>query len=76
MSASGVSQTYVAANANDGNQSTYWESTNSAFPQWLQVDLGSSVSVSKVILKTAGLRLGRPHRDAGCAGQHDRKQLH
>jgi CARDB/F5/8 type C domain/Right handed beta helix region len=51
MSASGVSQTYVAANAVDGNQSTYWESTNNAFPQWLQVDLGSSVSVNKVVLK-------------------------
>ena len=51
MSASGVSQTYVASNANDGNQATYWESTNNAFPQWLQVDLGSSVSVNKVVLK-------------------------
>jgi hypothetical protein len=51
MSASGVSQTYVASNANDGNQGTYWESTNNAFPQWLQVDLGSSVSVNKVVLK-------------------------
>ncbi|MEY9967954.1 hypothetical protein ABIA33_006034 [Streptacidiphilus sp. MAP12-16] len=51
MSASGVSQTYAASNANDGDQSTYWESTNSAFPQWLQVDLGASVSVNKVVLK-------------------------
>ncbi len=51
MTASGVSQTYVAANANDGNQSTYWESTNNAFPQWLQVDLGASVSVNSVVLK-------------------------
>jgi len=51
MSSSGVSQTYVASNANDGNQASYWESTNNAFPQWLQVDLGSSVSVNKVVLK-------------------------
>ncbi|GIH17499.1 discoidin domain-containing protein [Rugosimonospora africana] len=51
MSASGVSQNYVAANANDGNASSYWESTNNAFPQWLQVDLGSSVSVNRVVLK-------------------------
>jgi hypothetical protein len=35
MSSSGVSQTYVASNANDGNQASYWESTNNAFPQWL-----------------------------------------
>jgi CARDB/F5/8 type C domain len=51
MSASGVSQNFVASNANDGNQATYWESTNNAFPQWLQVDLGSSVSINKVVLK-------------------------
>ena len=51
MTASGVSQNYVASNANDGNQSTYWESANNAFPQWIQVDLGSSVSVNKVVLK-------------------------
>ena len=51
MTASGVSQAYVPGNANDGNQSTYWESTNNAFPQWLQVDLGASVSVTKVVLK-------------------------
>lgn len=54
MSASGVSQTYVASNANDGNQGSYWESTNNAFPQWLQVDLGSSVSINKVVLKLPG----------------------
>jgi CARDB/F5/8 type C domain len=51
MSASGVSQNYVASNANDGNQATYWESTNNAFPQWLQVDLGASVSINKVVVK-------------------------
>ncbi len=52
MSSSGVSQTYAASNANDGNQSTYWESTNNAFPQWLQVDLGASVAINKVVLQT------------------------
>ena len=51
MTESSHSQTYVASNANDGNQATYWESTNGAFPQWLQVDLGSSVSVNKLVLK-------------------------
>jgi hypothetical protein len=51
MSASSVSQTYTANNANDGNQSTYWESANNAFPQWIQVDLGASLSVSRVVLK-------------------------
>jgi hypothetical protein len=51
LTASGTSQSFVAANANDSNAATYWESTNSAFPQWLQVDLGASVSVNKVVLK-------------------------
>ena len=41
---------YVPGNANDGNAATYWES-NGAFPQWLQVDLGSSVQVNRVVLK-------------------------
>jgi hypothetical protein len=51
MSASGSVQNYVPGNANDGNQGTYWESTNNAFPQWLQVDLGASVSSTQVVLK-------------------------
>jgi hypothetical protein len=50
-SSSGVSQNYASGNAVDGNQSTYWESTNNAFPQWLQVDLGSSVSINRVVLQ-------------------------
>ncbi|MDX6353388.1 MAG: hypothetical protein QOF98_291, partial [Streptomyces sp.] len=51
LTASSTTQTYTAANANDGNQSTYWESANNAFPQWLRVDLGSAVPVNEVILK-------------------------
>jgi F5/8 type C domain/CARDB len=51
MTESSHNQSYAAANANDGNQDTYWESANNAFPQWLQVDLGSSVSVNKIVLK-------------------------
>jgi hypothetical protein len=51
LTASSSTSPYVAANAADGNQSTYWESTNSAFPQWIQVDLGSSIAVNKVVLK-------------------------
>ncbi|HEY3559825.1 MAG TPA: discoidin domain-containing protein, partial [Kribbella sp.] len=54
--ASSVTQNYVASNVTDGNQSTYWESANNAFPQWVQVDLGSSVATNQVVLKlpTAG----------------------
>ncbi|HTR91103.1 MAG TPA: discoidin domain-containing protein [Trebonia sp.] len=49
-SASGYTQTYVPANAVDGNTSTYWESTDNAFPQWFQVDLGASKSFSRLVL--------------------------
>jgi hypothetical protein len=51
MSASGFAQNYVAGNANDGNQGTYWESANNAFPQWLQVDLGSAQSAGRIVLQ-------------------------
>jgi hypothetical protein len=59
MTASSVSQVYVPGNANDGNQATYWESANNAFPQWIQVDLGSSVAVNRLVLK---LPVGWPAR--------------
>ncbi|MFI5926615.1 discoidin domain-containing protein [Micromonospora sp. NPDC051543] len=51
MSASSYNQNYVASNANDGNASTYWESANNAFPQWIQADLGATVGVDRVVLK-------------------------
>ena len=35
----------------DGNQNTYWESADNAFPQWVQVDLGSAQSASRVVLE-------------------------
>ncbi|WP_206305439.1 discoidin domain-containing protein [Actinacidiphila soli] len=42
---------YPSSNVTDGNQASYWESANNAFPQWVQVDLGSSQSVSRVVLQ-------------------------
>ncbi|MFC3572630.1 discoidin domain-containing protein [Streptomyces yaanensis] len=51
FSESGHADIYGAANAGDGNRNAYWESTNNAFPQWLQVDLGSSVKVNQVTLR-------------------------
>jgi len=48
--ASGSTQSYVPGNAVDGNTSTYWESTDNAFPQWFQVDLGSQVSVGRIVM--------------------------
>ena len=49
--ASSVTQNYVASNVTDGNQGSYWESANNAFPQWVQVDLGSAQSASRVVLQ-------------------------
>ncbi|WP_157562472.1 discoidin domain-containing protein [Micromonospora chokoriensis] len=51
MTASSYTQNYVASNANDGNANTYWESANNAFPQWIQADLGATVSADRVVLK-------------------------
>jgi parallel beta-helix repeat protein len=42
---------YPSSNVTDSNQNTYWESANNAFPQWVQVDLGSAQSASKVVLQ-------------------------
>ncbi|MEW1568666.1 discoidin domain-containing protein [Streptomyces sp. NPDC093509] len=50
VTASSYTQSYVPGNAVDGNANTYWESANSAFPQWLQVDLGSAIGVRRVVL--------------------------
>ncbi len=50
VTASGYTQGYVPSNAVDGNTSTYWESTDNAFPQWFQVDLGSATSVSRIVM--------------------------
>jgi parallel beta-helix repeat protein len=50
MTASGSAQSYVPSNTNDGNTSTYWESTNNAFPEWLEADLGSAQTVGSITL--------------------------
>ena len=51
MAASSAVAPHVPGNANDGNQASYWESANNAFPQWIQVDLAASVSVNRVVLR-------------------------
>ena len=47
----GHADVYTAANAVDGNQGTYWESTNNAFPQSVTVDLGATRTVGRLVLK-------------------------
>ncbi|MFD4558030.1 carbohydrate-binding protein [Streptomyces sp. NPDC058469] len=42
---------YPSSNVTDGNQGSYWESANNRFPQWVQVDLGSDRSASRVVLQ-------------------------
>ncbi|MEO6085126.1 MAG: CARDB domain-containing protein, partial [Umezawaea sp.] len=51
LSASSALAGYPTANGNDGDQNSYWESTNNAFPQWIQVDLGAAANVDQVVLK-------------------------
>jgi hypothetical protein len=51
VSASSALPGYPVANAVDGNQATYWESANNAFPQWIQADLGSTKALSRIVLK-------------------------
>lgn len=45
LAVSGSQAGYPPGNATDGNQASYWESVNNAFPQWLQVDLGSATAI-------------------------------
>jgi hypothetical protein len=44
-------QVYGSGNVTDADQNSYWESANNAFPQWVQVDLGSAQSASRVVLQ-------------------------
>jgi hypothetical protein len=50
-SESSHSDVYPSGNVTDSDQNTYWESANNAFPQWVQVDLGSAQSASRVVLQ-------------------------
>ncbi|MCG5214654.1 discoidin domain-containing protein [Streptosporangium soli] len=51
MTSSSTVAPYGPGNAGDGNQATYWESSGSAFPQWIQVDLGAAVGINKIVMK-------------------------
>ncbi|MER5863405.1 discoidin domain-containing protein [Kitasatospora sp. NPDC002040] len=47
-SESSHTQVYGSGNATDGNPDSYWESANNAFPQWIQVDLGTAAGVRRI----------------------------
>ncbi len=51
VSASGSQGGFPPGNAVDGDANSYWESTNNAFPQSVTVDFGSTVTVSRLVLK-------------------------
>ncbi|MFJ2259206.1 discoidin domain-containing protein [Streptomyces sp. NPDC087844] len=51
LTAASHHETYVPANAADGNRASYWESRNNDLPQWIQADLASSVRVNRVVLR-------------------------
>ncbi|MFC0434903.1 discoidin domain-containing protein [Kutzneria buriramensis] len=71
MSASGSQGGYPPSNANDGNQGSYWESANNAFPQWLQVDLGASVSSTQIVLKLPTANWGARTQTLSVQGSTD-----
>ena len=50
VTASSYTQTYVPANAVDGNTSTYWEGNNGAWPTTYTVNLGAAHSLSSVTI--------------------------
>jgi hypothetical protein len=50
VTASSNTQTYVPANAVDGNTSTYWEGTNGAWPTTFTVNLGAVHSLSSLVI--------------------------
>jgi len=50
VTASGYTQTYVPSNAVDGNADTYWESTDSDFPQWFQANMQYPVSIDEITI--------------------------
>ena len=50
VTASSYTQSYVPANAVDGNTSTYWEGTNGVWPTTLSVNLGASKALGSVVV--------------------------
>ncbi|WP_229812639.1 discoidin domain-containing protein [Lentzea flava] len=70
-SASSQTQNYAPGNAGDGDQSTYWESANNAFPQWIQADLGSAVKADRVVLKLPTANWGTRTQTLAVQGSTD-----
>ncbi|HEX8867281.1 MAG TPA: discoidin domain-containing protein, partial [Lentzea sp.] len=71
FTASSTNQDYGPGNAGDGNQSTYWESANNAFPQWIQADLGAAVKSDRVVLKLPTANWGTRTQTLSVQGSTD-----
>jgi hypothetical protein len=52
--ASSVNPGFPTAAAVDRDPGSYWESVNGVFPQWLQVDLGTTTGVNRLVLRLPG----------------------
>jgi F5/8 type C domain-containing protein/ASPM-SPD-2-Hydin domain-containing protein len=50
VTASSYTQTYVPANAVDGNTSTYWEADNGVWPSWITVNLQSVQTLGSITI--------------------------
>lgn len=70
-SASSTNQSYGPGNAGDGNQGTYWESANNAFPQWIQADLGAARKTDQVVLKLPTANWGTRTQTLAVQGSTD-----
>jgi hypothetical protein len=70
-SASSEKPPYVAANVTDGSQATYWESASNAFPQWVQVDLGSAATVTDLVLMLPTVNWGTRQQTLSVQGGAD-----
>ncbi|MFG3006532.1 CARDB domain-containing protein [Streptomyces calvus] len=51
VTAGGSHAGHPATNVTDGSQLSYWEGPAGAFPQWIRVDLGTTVEADRVVLK-------------------------
>ncbi|MGZ3144657.1 discoidin domain-containing protein [Lentzea chajnantorensis] len=71
LTASSTNQGYGPGNAGDGDQSTYWESANNAFPQWIQADLGSATKADRVVLKLPAANWGTRTQTIAVQGSTD-----
>ncbi|WP_410615247.1 discoidin domain-containing protein [Amycolatopsis sp. lyj-109] len=62
---------YPVSNVGDGNQNTYWESSNNQFPQWVQADLGTPTDVAQLVLKLPAANWGARTETFGVQGSTD-----